>query len=322
MKSSASTPCSAAWASTRPPPPARSPRPGPRRTYEQQAQQTQQTQQRPPQQSQQRNQRQQQEAPPAQQSTQKADQAGRQVVELIHQALKDPTDPEKRLQAIRAEWGTRTLKQTPTFTKMWGELNADDLITRSLAYVKEEAEKRRKAAEAAASTPGAKAEPDTPAPPPAGQDQAREHQVHPEPEPPAEDDTPPPPDPQAEDGPPPGESPEDTTEAEEPQDRPAPGAQRLADFAAGRPPKREPDRKTKIALDALHAEADVQARVLMRTLSEHLAPISGEGEPEMIPLRNYLLAQRPEIIAQARAGGTHGARRLLPEGPARGHEDP
>ncbi|GAA2438980.1 hypothetical protein [Streptomyces glaucus] len=248
---------------------------------------------------------------------------GAQAVELIHRALTDKTDPEGRLQAIRNEWGSRILRTIPTRTRMWGDMDADSLLTRALTHIKEESERKRQEQARAGEHGGADAsssqgERDQPGTPPdeSGQDQAREHHETPPPqqnaehqedeeEPPTEGAVPPPPDPEAEDGPPPGETPEDTTEAEEPQDRPAPApsAQRLADFAAGRPPKREPDRRTKIALEALRAEADIQARVLMCTLSEHLAPISEEGDPDMIPLRNYLLEQRPKIIAQLEREG-------------------
>ncbi|MCG8971732.1 hypothetical protein [Streptomyces sp. CL12-4] len=275
---------------------------------EQQAQQRQPSQQQ--EQGQGQRQQRRQEAPPAQQGNQQAEKTGKQVVTLIHKALNDKNDPEACLQAIREEWGIRTLKQVPTVTKMWGKLNADDLITKSLAYVKEEAEKRRKVAaeeerrRAAAVTA---AGPGTPAPAPAGQDQAREHQAHAEPEPPAEDDAPPPPDPQAEE-PPLDESPEDTTAAEEPQTVPvAPdaGRQRLADFAvngAVRKPQKD-DRKTTIAMKALNEEADVQARLRMMTVGEHLGPISEEGDPQMTVLRNYLQEHRPALIAQLEQEG-------------------
>ena len=240
--------------------------------------------QRPQQQPQQRNQRQE-----AHQNNQRAEQ-GKQVVELIHQALNDPTDPQKRLQAIREEWGTRSLKQLPTFTKMWGELNADDLIARSLAYVQEEAEKRRKAA---ASTPSTSTESGTPTPP-AGQDEAREHQAHAEPDPPAEDDAPPPPDPEAEE-PPPNESPEDTSAAEEPQD--VPSASPIPPRATRR------SRNETLALKALYAEADVQARLRMMTVGEHLGPISESGDPSIPVLRRYLQQHRPALIAQLEQEG-------------------
>ncbi|MEU9354980.1 hypothetical protein AB0D65_29295 [Streptomyces griseoloalbus] len=220
---------------------------------------------------------------------------GDQAVELIRKALADETDPEMCLQGLREEWGIRTLRQIRTHTQQWGAMSADDLISRSIAYAKERAEwKRQQAAQQQ------KEQPTGPATPPPGQavpEEAREHQAHTEPDPPAEDDTPPPPDPQAEE-PPPNESPEDTSAAEEPQVvPPAPTP------PAATPPAARQNRKAALALKALHAEADVQARLRMMTVGEHLGPISEAGDPPMTVLRDYLQQHRPELIEQLEREG-------------------
>ncbi|MCD9903234.1 hypothetical protein LUR56_31280 [Streptomyces sp. MT29] len=69
------------------------------------------------------------------------------AVKLIHEALTDETSPEARLLDIREEWGARTLRQIPTRTKMWGERDADDLITQCLTHIAAEALKRSSAGE-------------------------------------------------------------------------------------------------------------------------------------------------------------------------------
>ncbi|MEU2968966.1 hypothetical protein ABZ687_28815 [Streptomyces ardesiacus] len=256
---------------------------------------------------------------------------GKQAVDLVHAALTDTTDPEARLLDLREEWGKRFLQRIPTFTKAWGEMDADALITRSLQHVKELAERKKSDARTGqpAQAGGQQHEPGPCTPPDqaeqelAGEHQAHddheplrqqdqasehdghnapgeheeptltgEHQAHDDHEPPTEDDVPPPPDPQAEE-PPPNESPEDTSAAEEPQDVPtAPPA-----------PAPRQNRKAALALKALHAEADVQARVKMMTVGEHLGPISEEGDPSIIVLRNYLQNHRPGIIEQLESEG-------------------
>ncbi|QOV40139.1 hypothetical protein IM697_18095 [Streptomyces ferrugineus] len=248
----------------------------------QRPQQNQQQRQRPPQQRQ----------APAQRG-ERPKLTGDQAVELIRRALADESNPEAELQGVRETWGIVTLQQIPTRTQQWGEMSADDLITRSLAYAKGRAEwKRQQSADGQAEQTSAPA-----APPPgaAAADGAREHQVHEESEPPADDDAPPPPDPQAEE-PPLDESPEDTSAAEEPQDVPA-----ARPPAVPRAPRRP--RNEAIALRALNAEADVQARIKMMTVGEHLEPISEAGDPPMTVLRDYLQQHRPAIIAQLEQEG-------------------
>ncbi|MER6616399.1 hypothetical protein [Streptomyces xantholiticus] len=238
---------------------------------------------------------------------------GPKAAALIKKALEDPTDPEAALQGIREEWGIRTLAQIPTESRL-GKMSADALITRSLAYIKAQAEKRQQTSgdqqgqQNGADTGPGQDEPTTTGTPSAvvEQDQAREHpkeqpqqhapdQAPTEQEPPAEGAAPPPPDPQAQEPPPPGESPEETSAAEEPQDVPA-----------ARPSAAPQTRKSKgeaLAMKALHAEADVQAKIKMMTKGEHLEPISAEGDPQMTVLRDFLLAHRPGIIAQLEEEG-------------------
>ncbi|GBQ03916.1 hypothetical protein SSP531S_53950 [Streptomyces spongiicola] len=229
---------------------------------------------------------------------------GPKAAALIKKALEDPTDPEMALQGIREEWGIRTLKRIPTESRL-GKMSADDLITRSLAYIKAQVEKRLQGAgdqqegeqtgtEArqggTTSTPSTAVE----------QDQPREHRETPpelsvsaqptsEPEPPAEGAAPPPPDPQAEE-PPPAETPEDTSAAEEPQDIPARPAAKPA-------PKKKPNDPTEIARQALLDEAEVQARLKFTTRRDHLQPIYADGEPGLAQLRDFVQAQRAEVVA-------------------------
>lgn len=134
-------------------------------------------------------------------------------------------------------------------------------------------------------------------PDPHAEEEPGEHPAHDDPEPPAEDDVPPPPDPQAPE-PPLEESPEETSEAEEPQDVPAAPS---SSVAASRPNRRK--RNEALAMKALNAEADVQARLRMMTVGEHLEPISQDGAPQMTALRDYLLAHRPALIAQLEEEG-------------------
>ncbi|MFC9280948.1 hypothetical protein [Streptomyces collinus] len=233
---------------------------------------------------------------------------GPKAAALIKKALEDPTNPEAALQGIREEWGIRTLKQIPTESRL-GKMSADDLITRSLAYVKTQAEKRQQTPgeqqgqQEGTETPSQGEEPSASAPPTGGeQDQAREHreeqpqQTEPAPstpeaeeEPPAEGTAPPPPDPQAEE-PPPAESPEDTSAAEEPQDLPpSPTAKRA--------PRKKPNDPTEIARRGLFDEAEVQARLKFTTVRDHLQPIYADGEPGLGKLRDFVQAQRAEVIA-------------------------
>ncbi|MFE6639486.1 hypothetical protein ACFVFT_38770 [Streptomyces tendae] len=256
---------------------------------EQQAQQRQQPQQ-------QRGQQQRQAA--TQQGDQRPKLTGDRAAALVRQALESQHDPEANLQGIREEWGVRTLQQVSVQTP-WGEMNADQAITRSLQFIKERAQQKQQAAgqQNEHSQQEQAANPAAPQPEQTGPEVAREHQARTEPDPPAEDDAPPPPDPQAEE-PQPNESPEDTSAAEEPQDVP-PAAAR----PAAAPPVTRQNRKLALALKALHAEADVQARLRMMTVGEHLGPISEEGDPSMTVLRDYLQQHRPALIAQLESEG-------------------
>ncbi|MFK0159109.1 hypothetical protein ACIQVK_44450 [Streptomyces sp. NPDC090493] len=259
-------------------------------------------QQRQQQRTQQRQQRPDQGQGPAQQGTQRPKLSGDQAVELIRKALADENNPEAALQNIREQWGIVTLQQVQTRTQQWGEMSADDLITRSLAYAKGRAEwKRQQAAGQQAAEQQEKPAPPSAAPS-QGQGQpdgAREHQAHADLEPPADyDEAPPPPDPEAEE-PPMDERPEETSEAEEPQAAPAGPA---AAAAAPRPAARR-NKNEALALKALNAEADVQARIKMMTVGEHLGPISEAGDPPMTVLRDYLQQHRPGIIAQLEGEG-------------------
>ncbi|MFE1206341.1 hypothetical protein ACFW5V_32160 [Streptomyces sp. NPDC058762] len=237
-----------------------------------------------------------QQRTPAQHGERQPSLTGDRAAALVRQALESKHDPEANLQSIREEWGVRTLQQVTVRTP-WGEMNADQAITRSLQSIKERAQQKQ---DAAAGPRNGHPQPDQPAPPAVPHpeptapeaEEAREHQAHAEPEPPAEHDAPPPPDPQAEE-PPQNESPEDTSAAEEPQDVPA---------APPAPAPRQ-NRKAALALKALYAEADVQARVRMMTVGEHLGPISEEGEPSIMVLRNYLQNHRPGIIEQLESEG-------------------
>jgi hypothetical protein len=244
----------------------------------------------------------------AQQRPQEHELTGPKAAALIKKALEDPTDPEAALQGIREKWGIRTLKQIPTQSRL-GRMSADDLITRSLAYVKKQAEKRLQTTGEQQGEPDSTGAPSQGEAPSTGgpsaeaqQDQAREHREEPpqhseptpsepgaEEEPSDEGAAPPPPDPQAEE-PPPAESPEDTTAAEEPQNLPPrPTAKRAQ--------KKKPNDGTEIARRALLDEADIQARLKFTTLRDHLQPIYQDREPGVAQLRDFVQAQRAEIIA-------------------------
>ncbi|WP_328491186.1 hypothetical protein [Streptomyces zaomyceticus] len=229
---------------------------------------------------------------------------GKQATLLIHQALQDKVDPRACLVKLREEWGRRTLRSVQTETKMFGELNGDVLITRSIAFVDEQAEKRAEsgtppgqtenAGSEQSSPVGERAEQGSPAteagPPVAATEepeQAREHSAE---EPPVEGSTPPPPDPQAEE-PPPGESLDDTTEAEEPQAPPTP------------PVRTRRTRGSDVTIKALTAEANVQARLQFLTEGDILASASESGKPTMMELLHYLRENRPRLIAQLQEDG-------------------
>ncbi|MEU5748252.1 hypothetical protein ABZ804_22270 [Streptomyces sp. NPDC047726] len=222
-----------------------------------------------------------------------------QAADLIKQALESAHDPEACLQAIREEWGSRNLQHL-VITTPWGAMNADAAITRSLQDIRELAKK--KAGEGQPNN--MEAESTNVSLSLAKQEQAHQHHadqadessVSQKAEQPSSEteEPPPPPDPKAE-TPPPGESPEDTSAAEEPQDVPSP--------ATGKPRVRAADRRLAIAMKALDDEADVQARLRMLTKGEHLGPISEDGDPPVTRLRDYLVKQRPALIAQLEEEG-------------------
>ncbi|MFJ4880081.1 hypothetical protein ACIP93_33405 [Streptomyces sp. NPDC088745] len=257
-------------------------------------QQQAQEQQQPPQQGGQR------QAPAPPQGDERPKLTGDEAVELIREALCDETDPEARLKGIREEWGSRFLRQIPTHTRR-GQMSADELITGSIEYAKGRAEWKRQNGEAGQQDgtgqqgEGAPSTPSTPSPGQAEPASADEHQEHREPESAADEGPPPPPDPEAEE-PPLDESPEETSAAEEPQDVPA-----SPSVAVPRPTRQT--RNEAIAMKALIAEADVQARIRMMTMGEHLGPISQEGDPQMTVLRDFLLAHRSALIAQLEQEG-------------------
>ncbi|MFE2181332.1 hypothetical protein [Streptomyces sp. NPDC059455] len=227
------------------------------------------------------------------------------AVDIIATALQDQEDPIAALRGVREEWGSRTLQRITTRTSL-GTMNADVLITRSIEQVE--------AAATQGTSGGQRQDEYRTGEQPRQADEHHEAPPQPqdsnplqdEPAPPEESGTPPPPDPQAEE-PSLDESPEETSAAEEPQDVPTAadeGRQRLADFVAGgRTRKPPPDRKQAIAKKALYEEADVQARLKMLTVGEHLGSVSEDGDPPMTVLRDYLRAQRPELIAQLEKEG-------------------
>ncbi|MFJ2745298.1 hypothetical protein ACIO3O_37205 [Streptomyces sp. NPDC087440] len=207
---------------------------------------------------------------------------------LIRRAVQDE-NPKDALEAVRTEWGTRTLAAIETRTK-WGRMSAADLITKSLEYAEERAKEtgQQEDHEDAGKTVG----PGVGQPP--GQDahgsvgprsQAPTGPASAVPEPTEEEGAPPPPDPQADGRPPEGEIPEDLSEAEESQTRPSAAA-------AGRRRTRNEERAYKTLMD----EANIQARLLSLTVGEHLGPISAEGDPELTTLRDYLQRRRPKVI--------------------------
>ncbi|MEU6755970.1 hypothetical protein [Streptomyces sp. NPDC046685] len=219
-----------------------------------------------------------QRAPSAEQLT------GARAAELIGKAVVDKVNPEACLQGIREEWGIRTLAAITTRTK-WGQMSADDLITRSLAYVKER--ERAKENADAGNQPGAEGSgPTTGAPsvPPVGEAPVGGDHLATSAEPPGDGEAPPPPDPQAEESS--GENPEEVSAAEEPQDLPP-----------AVPRRRRRNKAEEIAYKALMEEADAQARCLFLTVGEHLAPISEDGEPSLSVLRDHLREHRPTVAA-------------------------
>ncbi|MFE6185449.1 hypothetical protein ACFQ6U_13590 [Streptomyces sp. NPDC056465] len=236
---------------------------------------------------------QQQQQAPAAQAPQHPALTDDDAAALIRKALEDEHNPESCLRAIREEWGSRNL-QGLVINTPWGRMNADAAITRSLQTTKELAKKKLK-------EDAGDGQPKIPVPEngiapthQAEQDQAQQHHEDQADES-QETEEPPPPDPEADTPPPPGETPEDTSAAEEPQDIPT--------AAAAKPRPSAADRKKAIATKALNEEADVQARLLMLTKSEHLKSISEDGDPPMTRLRDYLVKQRPALIAQLEAEG-------------------
>ncbi|MER7951987.1 hypothetical protein ABTY59_31810 [Streptomyces sp. NPDC096079] len=236
--------------------------------------------------------------------------SSKQIMGLVHKALQDETDPKQRLIELREEWGKRILRTVPTKTKLFGELNADDLITRAIVHHDAQAEKRAESGPSSGRTKSTGSEHNRPPRgEPTGQDnpagnaaaaEAAAGPSGPEPkpaqeraveEPLAEGSAPPPPDPEAEEPPPTDEVPEETSQAEEPQDRPTP------------PARTRVTRGAAVALKALRDEVKVQARLQFLTEGDYLRPISGSGEPSMMELKQYVEENRPRLIAQLESDG-------------------
>lgn len=217
---------------------------------------------------------------------------GEQAVAIIGAALKNETDPVAALEDVREDWGRRTLAGVSTSTSL-GVMNADDLLTRSLAIVKAKKttsegsgsdgggshDEKRDAKTGKESRPSVAApSPTPPTGPPTANEPGRANAGTEYP-----DGAAPPPDP---DNPPPtDERPEDTSAAEEPQDRPEqalPGRR-----------KTKAERDAERVRKALMAEAIVQARVLFVTVGEHLGT---KSVAPMGELRDFLQEQRPAVI--------------------------
>ncbi|MFG2865438.1 hypothetical protein [Streptomyces sioyaensis] len=201
---------------------------------------------------------------------------GEQAAKLIRDALMHPTDPENALRELREEHGRRTLGAVKTDTG-WGVMSADDLITKSLDHLKTKAEQAKNGQDE-----GTPSSVET-SPHLSGEEEKSGPTDGDEPEP-AGEGTPPPPDPATE--PPAPEQPEDVSEAEEPQDLP-------------RPRPAQANRVNKV-MAVLLTEAEIQARILGMTMSEHLEAISdpnNEGTPPpMVKLRSHVIENRPMVI--------------------------
>ncbi|MFD3514926.1 hypothetical protein [Streptomyces sp. NPDC058657] len=227
---------------------------------------------------------------PAPASTRQAPTLGsEQAAKLIRDALMHPSEPEDALRDVRAEYGRRALRAVQTKTG-WGQMSADDLITKSLDHLKEKAKQAQ--ADATGEQPGENQDTSgqqqgNQEPTPAGTPDPDDHEV-----PPSLEEEPPPPDPEEEL--PALEQPEEISEAEEPQDLPRP-----------RPAQtRGVDRVMAVLL----TEAEVQARVLGTTMNEHLAPIAGPDEgtpPPMTKLRTYVIDHRSMVLALLEERGEH-----------------
>ncbi|MFI6686589.1 AAA family ATPase [Streptomyces sp. NPDC050485] len=195
-----------------------------------------------------------------------------QAAQLIRDALMHPIDPEGALRELREDYGRRVLKAVQTNTA-WGQMNADELITKSLDHLKAKAEQATagehsddsKERQAPQEQTHDSAPTDTQAPEPDGQGF-------------------PPPDP--EEQPPVDEHPEDVSEAEEPQDLPRPRPAQM--------------NKANKAMAVLLTEAEIQARLLGVPMEEHLAPIARPDDgtpPPMTKLRTYVIEHRDTVIA-------------------------
>ncbi|NGO67878.1 hypothetical protein [Streptomyces boncukensis] len=199
-----------------------------------------------------------------------------QAAEVVRRALMDPTDPQAALHALREEYGRRTLQAVPTRTR-WGQMSADKLITKSLGHLQEKAAHTAGEPEERSSTMAT------------GTAQASTSTAEPEP---ADDHAPPPPDPAVEQSA--QERPEDSSEAEEPQDLPRPRATRA-------------QRMTTQAMTVLLAEADIQARILGVPTEDHLAPAAGpHGNPAMAKLKALLAEHKDAVIARLDETGQTG----------------
>lgn len=201
---------------------------------------------------------------------------GEQAAKLIRDALMHPTDPENALRELREEHGRRTLGAVKTDTA-WGVMSADGLIAKSLDHLKTKAEQAKNGQDE-----GTASSAETPSHP-SGDEEKSGPTDGDDPEP-AGEVTPPPLDPAAE--PPAREQPDDVSEAEEPQDLP-------------RPRPAQANRVNKV-MAVLLTEAEIQARILGMTMSEHLEAISdlnSEGTPQsMVKLRSHVMEHRPIVI--------------------------
>ncbi|MEU6460351.1 hypothetical protein [Streptomyces sp. NPDC046976] len=242
---------------------------------------------------------------PEQHAPQRPNLTGAAVNQMVTQALRTE-NPEAALLRLRARWGIGVLR-TVTVASWWGEISADELITKSLEQARTLAARKRRGT-------GHGSPPPTPTSvPQQSQNELRSHHPHedenavpeaptvtaaPTPEaefeePSAEEEAAPPPPDSEQDGPP-AEAPEDVSEAEEPQAVPSPPRGT---------PRRRVDRRMEIARRGLMAEAEIQARLRFVTVGEHLGPISEEGDPGLMVIKEHIVKHRPALIRQLIAEG-------------------
>lgn len=188
-----------------------------------------------------------------------------EVTGSIMRALKDPDNPQSALLMVRTAYTTEVLNKVPISTKR-GRVPASDAITTLLADLKATATAVR---EASTTTPP---------------EQANEAQAG-APTPTEMPSTPPP-------GAPPVSPP--------PRPAPAPEKKAPAKQPAARKPSPSEQRAQKVH-EALHKEADYQARVLSVGLHEYLAdlipPNAGLDAISDYDLSGFLQRARPTVIA-------------------------